>query len=319
MERQWIHPSELPALNDATALRRRAGMIVVAASLVIIAGIVATATLKTSVTKPGVGALVHPARSLAKAPVVGVVDSQGHHELGAVINHGAMIAVPRSHALGSRMIITTMGGAKVLGTIVATDSYLGVSMVKLDSALPSEHLVHGTLRAMASQPVEIISGTSPRFLTLRDATVTQATASVANQDLGVLRTSMSASGAGVVTTRTGIPEALVLPHLGSHIAVPLATIEQRARMHTRGGQHGWLQISVSSVATGGVGVVRVGTASSQTLRLGDRILAIDGDAIASIGDLLDHLYAMPAGTCVTLRLERAGVSVTENVVLASHP
>ena len=322
MERSWIHPSELPSLKDAghhDRKKRRPSLIAAATLLSVLGGIAIAAIATTGPSKPAETAVVRSSPPALREQIVGVVDAKGQTLLGVVVGNGAMVALASRDPMGSSAVITTMAGTKETGSVVATDAALGLSIVKVPTALASPTRPSTTLQAMATSRADVITGTNPMTLLRSVSTLRSNTTTIGNQEIGILETSVTPHTPGIVTTLGGIPEALLIPHVGTHIAIPLTTVDQRAAMIVRGLHRGWLQISVTTASQGGVLVSKIGAASAHALSIGDRITAINDQAIAGIGDLLDNLYGAPAGTSVVLTLTRGEASITETVVLAPHP
>ena len=321
MERRWIHPSELPSVAPARRHRLRGVGTVMAASLVIFG---AAAVGVTAFHRHGTSVTTMVACCSASTPmtsdyVASVSDASGHEALAAVTDNGAMVVTSLNDSKGTSATVTTGSGAQRSARLVALDSELGVSMWKLStpvSVVPQESL---TLQAMTHSEVDIIRGTNLHSATSSASAIAEATATVGNQDLGVLETTVATSTAGLLTTMAGEPEAMLLPRLGHNLAIPLNVLDQRYHLLVTGASHGWLQIAATTATGGGVTVSQVGTASAHALEVGDTITAIDGRAISTTGDLLDALYGMPAGSTVHVTVMRQGKTQTEAIVLASHP
>ena len=86
------------------------------------------------------------------------------------------------------------------------------------------------------------------------------------------------------------------------------------------GERGWEGLLVMEVLPGGpaqrAGMLATRASASGDLELGDIIVAIDGEPIRSRGDWSRAMDLRPAGSRVTLTLNRAGKSLELAVVLA---
>jgi S1-C subfamily serine protease len=67
------------------------------------------------------------------------------------------------------------------------------------------------------------------------------------------------------------------------------------------------------------GIVAGGPAEEARLRAQDRILAMDGKAVATSGELMARLRALSSGTRVLLSMERAGRPFEASVRLGARP
>jgi PDZ domain len=321
MERRWIHPSELPSVTPARKHRLR-GAGAVMGTCVVVFG--AAAVGVTAFRHQGSSVTTVVACCSATVPMISdqvatITDANGHGALGAVLDHGTMVVTSLHDSKGAHASVTTGSGAQRGARLVALDSQLGVSMWKLSASVSSTPQQSLTLQAMTHSQVDVVRGSSLRSAHSSPSTISEVTATVGTQDLGVLETTVATSSPGLLTTMAGEPEAMLVPNLGNNLALPLDVLEQREQLLMSGHSHGWLQIDAATASSGGVSISQVGSASALALEVGDIITSINGHAISTTGDLLDILYATPAGATVRVTFSRQGKTLTEAIVLASHP
>ncbi len=321
MERRWIHPSELPSVAPARKHRFR-GVGAVMGVCIVVFG--AAAVGVTAFHHQGSSATTVVACCSATVPMTSdrlasITDANGHDALGAVIDHGTMVVTSLRDPKGELATVTTGSGEQRGARMVALDSELGVSMWKLSSGVSTTPQQPLTLQAMTHSQVDVVRGSSLRGAHASPSAISEVTATVGTQDLGALETTVATSSPGLLTTMAGEPEALLVPNLGHSLALPLSVLEQRSQLLMTGHPHGWLQIAAATASSGGVSVSEVGSASAHALEVGDTITAINGHTISTTGDLLDVLYATPAGSTVQVSVSRHGKTLTEAIVLASHP
>lgn len=88
------------------------------------------------------------------------------------------------------------------------------------------------------------------------------------------------------------------------------------------GPPAWIGVTMDAGGDTGVRVehvVRGGPADRAGLKVGDRIVAIDGARVTQPVNVSRNVTSRKAGETVSLSLERAGTAITASVVLASRP
>ncbi len=84
----------------------------------------------------------------------------------------------------------------------------------------------------------------------------------------------------------------------------------------------WMGVQMDTTNGAGVGVVHVvrgSPADKGGVRMGDRIVGVDGAKVATPGDVTRAVQAHRVGDTVGVELERAGAAVKAQLVLASRP
>lgn len=316
MERNWIHPSELPSLSTTARNHREKTHLPIrtGALLLCLAG-VAGLFLLTHHSHQRVVATPAP----LSPGIVSVSDSAKQHAIGVALDGGTLIVVAIPGVVGDAATVTTARGLSQTAHVVAVDSALGYSLFTTTPALITTPLPSASLAAAATQSTEALTGSSLTHLTRTSLTGSSAFATVGGQDLGVIKTSLTTLSTGVLLNQAGRPEGLLCPRIGAGIGLPIATVATHAVLDRDHVTHGWLQIEAVTANAGGVRVTQVGPASRAALASGDRITQINETPLATSGDLLDALYGIKAGSTVTLSVQRKGVELTEHVTLSRHP
>lgn len=129
-----------------------------------------------------------------------------------------------------------------------------------------------------------------------------------------------ASG-GAVCDETGVVVGLATVVGGVAYAVPADVAASTAEELLRGGvRHAWLGIRGGDADGGGVLVDGVdGPAGAAGLAAGDVIVAVDGEAVVTMSDLVLALRAREPGDAVRLTVVRAAGAVTVEVTLGERP
>ncbi len=111
---------------------------------------------------------------------------------------------------------------------------------------------------------------------------------------------------------------------GVGFAIGADTVKQVATTLAAGEEvdHAYLGVSLEDTESGGPRVAAVSEASpaaSGGVQVGDVIVSIDGDAVASADGLRDAIAAREVGSEVTLTVQRGGEKTTLSVTLGERP
>jgi putative serine protease PepD len=109
-------------------------------------------------------------------------------------------------------------------------------------------------------------------------------------------------------------------NVGIGYAVPVDTVKEVVSQLLEGGevQHAYLGVQLSDDGVIGE-VVQDGPADRAGLQAGDDIQSVDGKAVDSAGDVRAAIDAREPGDSVTVRVQRNGETVTEQVELGQRP
>ena len=342
--RSWIHPSELPNFQgEPLPLPIRKAPKTGSAKVLRIAAVSITVGLIGGVAFAAIGR--HPsqpvltsATSVAAAPrtiqaaasalvSLRISSSAMPSSLatGLVVDQGTLVATTAIIPSGGRVMVSSAGQDAVSSVVVASDPISGLTLLRPSTALRAP----AATVASPSNPepaTEVwVSSTSGGALTIKWASTSLASldAPIVVQTVGLgtmTDTSSSSTMAGaVLVSRDGTMLGISAPQLGLHSWLPLAFVEELAATMPSSERHGCLRITAKTAAGGGVKVVSVDSDSPalHSLEPGDVLLAVDGQHLSSISQLLDLLYTRDPGSSVTLTYQRHGAVATADVVLAS--
>jgi S1-C subfamily serine protease len=244
---------------------------------------------------------------------------------GLVVDKGALVATTASIPIGARVTMTSAERVSLSAVVVATDPIAGLTLLRPTSSLPAPTTAMASASGLepATEVWVSSSGNGPISIRWASTSLRSPDAPVVIQTVGLgtlTDTSSSSTMAGAVLVASdGTMLGIAAPQLGLHSWLPVAMVEQLAAAMPTGGSHGCLRIEARTATAGGVRVVSIDADSPALTSLapGDRLIAIDGQALSSISELLDALYTRSPGSSVTITFVRQGTVATADVVLAS--
>lgn len=282
---------------------------------------------------PGVMAMV--ARMLPSLVAVDVRSPTGRRSgTGVVFRSGGMVLTTRELVAGATgIVVSAKGGRQWAATLVGDDPDAGVAVVRVPATIPPVSL---------GEPPRLQPGQLALGVTVSDAAADSFRISIGVVD-AVHQQVRLASGAsltdaletdaspahpfgGLLLDERGRVIGLIQETVtrGNHhrsVGVPIDLVSQAAdQLATTGRvEHGWLGVMGANLApgqaqgldvAGGVVVAAVEPGSPAAvagLATGDVIDAVDGSAVRSMAELRRSLWALPAGTLVSLGVERQRV------------
>lgn len=356
--RNWRHPSELHAAAFAAIFtvprhrwRRRAAVVGAVGLVAVVAGTIllvqtGSAPPATNLDSMPVGtAAVTACCRLSPAVARGVEESivsiegaAGQHVAtgcGVVVGVG-LVATTSAALRGARRVrVLAATGASLDGTVVALDRASGVVVLRLSAQLPpgpvldtptlarGSDVVAVALRAAkpvgrpapawASGTVVSVGQPAPRNAAGGMATITMQGVSVP-----------AMPGEALVDPRGRVQGMLVASDGPDRSFLPMAVVVGVSNeLETMGKvRHGWLGVTDETVP-GHPGAVVVWVdphgAAAGKLRVGDSIVRVNGESVASSTALRSMLYVMAPGTSVRLDAERGSRKVKAVVRLAQAP
>ena len=244
---------------------------------------------------------------------------------GLVVDKGAFVATTASIPSGATVTVISTAQAQLSAEVVGTDPIAGLTLLRASSPLPSPSTTVADPTSVEAATAVWLSSSDGRSISIRWSSTSLRSPDVPvvvqTVGLGTLTdTSSSATMAGaVLVTSDGTLLGVAAPELGLHSWLPVAMVEQLVSTMPMETGHGCLRIEAKTAASGGVQVVSVDADSPalHVLEPGDRIIAIDGQSLSSISELLDALYTRSPGSSVAITIVRQGSTSTADVSLAS--
>ena len=233
-----------------------------------------------------------------------------------------------------RILVSLSDGTELPAKVIGADELTDIALIKVDARKPLPAVTWGDSDAMEVGDWVVAAG-NPFGL---GGSVTLGIVSARGRDIGASAfddylqvDAFNADGMVV-----GVNTAIVSPNgngsVGIGFAVPSAVASRiTAELLTKGRvDRGWLGVSVvdlvSSDATRrhlpGVaiaGVDRGGPAAKAGLRLGDVVLALNGQMLDTSRELIRSVAAVSPGVSVTLLVRRQGREVELPVIVGRRP
>ncbi|HKY32772.1 MAG TPA: PDZ domain-containing protein [Candidatus Polarisedimenticolia bacterium] len=288
------------------------------------------ATLASVVSGAAEVFVLHADGARLQAAVRGVDDDSGLAVL-AVDPHGTLRPPRLGEAEGLKVgsLVTTLGAARagsasysvgfVVGKGVSSGPIRRGPYLKLD-AYTAPGAAGGPVFDSAGRLVGILFGAGGPDVPRGPGVITWETAPGEEQDeagdtsrerdrrLQVLRSLHRAGSAGA----------------GISYAVPIEVVRRVSEEIIRSGgvKRGWLGVTIESSEPGDVRLTRVfegSPAQSAGLRVGDRILRVDGEPVASAEKLVETIALSPPGRSMRLQVQRQGQRIDVPLVLSQRP
>jgi S1-C subfamily serine protease len=302
----------------------------------------AEVTTSTAVTQTTVGGTDEPVADVAAALSPSVVQLETRRGLGSgVIFRADGYILTASHVVAgsARVTVRLADGTRLEGTVVGSDDNSDVAVVKVDqTGLPAAPTTDSGAVRVGQMAIAI---GSPWGL---DQTVTAGVVSSVGRTIvgpdGVPRAMIQTdapinpgNSGGALADRhgrvIGINDAIYSQSGGSDgvgFAVPINTALSVAERLIAGEEirPAFLGVEGTDPTTGPLGALITGVvpdspADQALIKVGDLIIAFNGQRIESFADLGAAVRAAQPGDRVTLSLSRAGEERTVEVTLAERP